>query len=41
MRNTKRPLPLFRWGGSADQALGSYFWSYIRLAALYLRWQNN
>ena len=25
---------------SADQALRSYKWSYIRLAALNLRWQN-
>jgi hypothetical protein len=25
---------------SADQALRSYKWSYIRLAALDLRWQN-
>jgi hypothetical protein len=27
-------------GVSADQALRSYKWSYIRLAALHLRWQN-
>ena len=27
-------------GVSADQALRSYKWSYIRLAALDLRWQN-
>ena len=27
-------------GVSADQALRSYKWSYIRLAALNLRWQN-
>ena len=27
-------------GGAADQALRSYKWSYIRLAALNLRWQN-
>ena len=27
-------------GVSADKALRSYKWSYIRLAALHLRWQN-
>ena len=27
-------------GVSADQALRSYKWSYIRLAALHLRWQD-
>ena len=27
-------------GGAADQALRSYKWSYIRLTALNLRWQN-
>ena len=27
-------------GVSADQVLRSYKWSYIRLAALNLRWQN-
>jgi hypothetical protein len=27
-------------GVSADQPLRSYKWSYIRLAALHLRWQN-
>jgi hypothetical protein len=41
MRNTSRPQPVISMGGvSADQALRSYKWSYIRLAALHLRWQN-
>ena len=36
-----RPQPVISMGGvSADQALRSYKWSYIRLAALHLRWQN-
>jgi len=35
------PARDFDGGGvSADQALRSYKWSYIRLAALNLRWQN-
>ena len=34
------PADYFRWGVSADQALRSYKWSYIRLAALNFRWQN-
>ena len=42
MYYTNRPRPLFRWGVgvSADQALRSYKWSYIRLAARVSRWQN-
>ena len=34
------PARYFDGGVSADQALRSYKWSYIRLAALHLRWQN-
>ena len=34
------PARYFDGGVSADQALRSYKWSYIRLAALNLRWQN-
>ena len=34
------PVRYFDGGVSADQALRSYKWSYIRLAALHLRWQN-
>ena len=34
------PARYFDGGVSADQALRSYKWSYIRLAALNFRWQN-
>jgi len=35
------PARDFDGGVSADHALRSYKWSYIRLAALHLRWQNH
>ena len=34
------PARYFDGGVSADQALRSYKWSYIRLAEFNLRWQN-
>ena len=34
------PARYFVGGVSADQTLGSYFWSYIQLAAAVSRWQN-